>query len=863
MGTGSPAQDFEWLLKYQPDHLPREKADNVKQVNGYKKSQGRFFVAGKFSRLDRHNENLENRTVLVLDFDEIDSKNSFIKAIQRAFPGTTWYAYPSVSNGFPGKGVRYRLVVEIARPYPKEEHEALVFGVAKVIGYRVDNTVKAWARIMGLPVLNKYSTESDLIKHTGQPLDVDQFLTDHPYQKPKKFLMADTPGTEKYVANLTGETEADLPGENFVDGITATKMIEEWAGRHASQLQEEGFFTNNALFPLIRSQRKGEIDEATMQTAMDILALGNGDWETGNRKKLNAHRVTKLQKPKYSFTEYFGGAAEDFDSWPSEEAQPLTKEKLKRAVLKHYQRVLEFINKDAKTGQEKKGLSLAAIAKILYQHIPMWRTEDSDGALIYLYDPVKGIYDGDPLQIQRWVHLLAPNTSEPRVKEVAYFLQGYVGVQSLEDNPQLVPVGNGIYDYRTQKLLPFSPKYFFTAKTATNYVKNCKEPKILVSKSTGEVWQPSEFIKSLAVGNPQVVKLLFEVIADAANGNYSRGQAIFLVGSTVSTSENGSNGKGTFQDLVQAIVGDENTAHLKVDEMDKRFAIINLLGKSVNIGDDLQANVYIDNSSNFNSATTGDMLYSDVKNKKPVALRFKGAMIQSTNEMPRFKNQTGGTYRRMVLVPFNAHFSGENDNPEVKNDYIHRQDVREWFLAQALEMPFFKRFTTPEVSKQMLEGFKLDNDPIRQFVADELALDDRSLLRIGGTDDFDDGVYSQYVTWARNNGFNKPVSRPNFTAQLKGLLNETPVNKKTITPQEWKDLVEKRKTMHEVIPLAQAEFSYKQKKFGGKPEWVIEFETRAQIEEALKLAQTMPAESSTEYQKRADKLRRLQAEFIR
>jgi len=73
--------------------------------------------------------------------------------------------------------------------------------------------------------------------------------------------------------------------------------------------------------------------------------------------------------------------------------------------------------------------------------------------------------------------------------------------------------------------------------------------------------------------------------------------------------------------------------------MDKRFMINELIGKTVNIGDDLQSNVYIDNSSNFNSAVTGDVIFTDRKNKTPVSFRFKGTVIQSTNEMPSFKNR--------------------------------------------------------------------------------------------------------------------------------------------------------------------------------------------------------------------------------
>lgn len=857
-GTGTVEQDFLWLLHYQPDMVPSQIPDTAEAVKKYKEDQGRFFIAGKFNKPVRHNENLDNRTMLALDFDELDTQEKFIAAIKKALPDTEWYAYPSITYGLPGRGIRYRLVVRLSRAYLQSEHLALIYGVAKMIGYPIDDQAKDWVRIMGLPVLNRHSGRPDLIHHEGAPLAVDDFLVAHPYEAPK----ADTAASRQYVAAQTGNTEADLPGKNFIDGITASKMIEDWAMKHEAQLQSEGEFTSVMIY-LIQCWRAGWIDEITARTAMKTLALGNEQWAINNFNKFNAHLTMAYQPPRVPFRARFN-SSEPPAQWQPTRVRLMTKTELKQAVIQDHSNVLTRINEDAKPGQEKKSLSPAAVGKLLKRHIPMWRTEDRDGALIYLYDPDKGIYDGSPLQLQRWVQLIEPNYDEPKVKKVAYFLQGIVPVKEPEDDPMLVPVGNGIFDYRTKTLHPFGPEYFFIAKTATNYVAHCQEP-TLVNKQTGEIWRPSEFIMALAVNNPQVIQLLFEVIADAANGNYSRRQAIFLVGSMVSTSENGSNGKGTFQDLVQAIVGDENTAHLKVDEMDQRFAIINLLGKSVNIGDDLQASVYIDNSSSFNSAVTGDVLYSDVKNKKPVAFRFKGAMIQSTNEMPRFKNKTGGTYRRMVLVPFNAHFSGDNDNPDVKNDYIYRKEVREWFLSRALEMPFFKRFTTPDVSKTMLDDFKLENDPIRQFVDDELQFDNHAVWRLKGDPQYSNnhtlsGVYDRYRAWAQENGFSKPVSQKTFTQQLKGLLNETPIKKTTITPQEWEDLKHGRKELHEVIPLAEAAYSYKQAMFSTGNERVIEFGTRKQIDDALTIK--MPAQNTPEYLKQKSALQRLQTHFL-
>lgn len=38
--------------------------------------------------------------------------------------------------------------------------------------------------------------------------------------------------------------------------------------------------------------------------------------------------------------------------------------------------------------------------------------------------------------------------------------------------------------------------------------------------------------------------------------------------------------------------------------------------------------------------------------------------------MPRFKNKTGGTNRRLLIVPFNADFNGAKENPDIKENTL-------------------------------------------------------------------------------------------------------------------------------------------------------------------------------------------------
>ena len=140
-------------------------------------------------------------------------------------------------------------------------------------------------------------------------------------------------------------------------------------------------------------------------------------------------------------------------------------------------------------------------------------------------------------------------------------------------------------------------------------------------------------------------------------------------------------------------------------------------GKTVVIGDDVQAGIYVDDSSNFNSVVTGEPVLVEEKNKQPYTTVFKKTVIQSTNELPRFKNKTNGTYRRFVIIPFKKSFSTKDDNWAIKDDYIYRKDVLEYVLKKALELSF-TRFDEPQASIEALEDFKESNDTVKSFVVE-------------------------------------------------------------------------------------------------------------------------------------------------
>lgn len=431
------------------------------------------------------------------------------------------------------------------------------------------------------------------------------------------------------------------------------------------------------------------------------------------------------------------------------------------------------------------------VAGIFKKHFDVCMFDSEETSRLAVYIPMEGIYTQNYGLIKKIISYIEPSLTENQADTVIYYIRNRADVKQPIRSRYLIPVSNGIFNLKKHELMPFSPEYVFTTKIATNYVDNPIPPNI-------NGWTIDGWLNELACNDQQIVNLLWQVINDACNGNYTRRKAIFLVGNIA-----GNNGKGTFQELITNLVGPENVGHLKVTQFDKRFSLANLVGKSVCIGDDTPANVFIKDSSNFNSVVTGDHVMIEHKGKDSYSLQLTCAVIQSCNGMPNFHNK-GGTMRRILIVPFNAHFgdSKKSDNWNIKDDYIERQDVLEYVLYRALQLDF-EKFSEPDASSKALQEFEIDNDPIISFKKE--FFDSNSIERIPTY-----YLYGFYTKYCTKNHYTA-LSSGKFIRQL---MERSPELEKTVIKinsediENFKDINSKLEfTNYENVPVIKRSYN--------------------------------------------------------
>lgn len=402
-----------------------------------------------------------------------------------------------------------------------------------------------------------------------------------------------------------------------------------------------------------------------------------------------------------------------------------------------------------KKGRKPTTISTNRCAYILNEYLTFILFDSEENTKLAMYQVQEGIYTQNITIIKRVISYLEPKHNSNKADEVIYHLTNMVDIKEKTNSPYLIPVKNGVFNRKTKQLESFTPDYVFTTKIDTPYIEQSSIPEI-------DGWNVEQWINDIACNDKQVVKLLWQVINDALNGNYTRKKAIFLVG-------DGNNGKGTFQELLSNIIGYSNIASLKVNEFDERFRLSTLEGKTAVIGDDVPVGVYVDDSSNFKSVVTGDPVLVEFKNKPLYRATFKCTVIQSTNGMPSFKDKTAGTLRRLLIVPFNANFNGKKENFKIKEDYVKNQKILNYVLYKAINLDF-ETFDIPDISEKMLEVFKEDNDPVYGFKVN--MFDQWTVRKVPKYI-----VYAFYKEYCDENGYNAASSNK-FYKQFESHLED-------------------------------------------------------------------------------------------
>lgn len=367
-----------------------------------------------------------------------------------------------------------------------------------------------------------------------------------------------------------------------------------------------------------------------------------------------------------------------------------------------------------------------------------------------------GIYSVGYRTIEFMMLKTYPQMKDAQRKEVLK----YIEVMCTDNTPiadaNLIAFKNGIYDITTDTLKGFSPDVIITNQIPWNYNPNVHNE--LAEKT----------LQKMACHDAEIFNLLAECIGYCFYRRNELSVSMFLTGEKA-------NGKSTFLQMVQDVLGVPNVSTLGLDELDERFSVATMFGKLANIGDDISDDFLHGKSiAHFKKIVSGNMVKAENKGQDPFFYKPTVKLIFSANQIPRMKDRTGAVLRRMVIIPFNATFS--KDAPDY-DPYIawKLKDVEVMEYLVKIGVEGLKRilenhsFTQSSKVDAEIKEYTEYNNPILLFLAetekDEILNQETRL------------VHSQYEIFCDDNGF-QSMGLATFTKEINRQLDCQSIQKR-------------------------------------------------------------------------------------
>lgn len=311
-----------------------------------------------------------------------------------------------------------------------------------------------------------------------------------------------------------------------------------------------------------------------------------------------------------------------------------------------------------------------------------------------------GVYVPGAREIEvQMVHYLPAMKAAQRV-EVLKYLEIICPQNEPTASAHLIAFENGIYDITNDSMQEFSPDIVITNKIPWNYNPDAYSE--LADKT----------LNKIACSDKGVRAVLEEAVGYSFLRRNEMSKAFFLTGV-------GSNGKSTFLDMVNNVVGEENRSSLGLEELDERFSIATLGNKLVNTGDDISDEFWQGRSTaNFRKLVSGNEIKAEFKGQDAFFFKPYAKFFFSANALPRIRSKGfEAIKRRLVIIPFEAKFS--KDDPDY-DPYItwklRERDVMEYIIQIGIKG--LKRvlennaFTETVKVKKELDDYELENNPI-------------------------------------------------------------------------------------------------------------------------------------------------------
>lgn len=260
-----------------------------------------------------------------------------------------------------------------------------------------------------------------------------------------------------------------------------------------------------------------------------------------------------------------------------------------------------------------------------------------------------------------------------------------------------------------------------------------------------------DFLNFLCCGRKDMRDVLEEILGHILLVDRFPHKIFFLTGS-------GANGKSTFVEMITKWTG-ELSSHIDIANFDDGTSLTSLIGKIVNVADDVDA-IYLEKSKNLKTMASGNTVGCRAIYSQPITLKNTATLIFTANEPPVFKDKSDGIGRRLLIIPFENKVSERISNLD---ELLSTDNAKSYLLNLALAG--IKRIlenkidiSASETIESATKQYYLDNDSVLAYLNDYPAVDGNPVAT----------VYASYEEYCKDTNL-KAIGLNKFSRRLKTL----------------------------------------------------------------------------------------------
>lgn len=258
-----------------------------------------------------------------------------------------------------------------------------------------------------------------------------------------------------------------------------------------------------------------------------------------------------------------------------------------------------------------------------------------------------------------------------------------------------------------------------------------------------DIWQDA--LETFFCGDNELIDYVQEIAGLSAIGK------VCVEGLIIAYGE-GRNGKSTFWNTLSRVLG-TYSGNMSADTLtigckrNVKPELAEAKGKRIIIAAELEEGMRL-NTFNVKQLCSTDEIYAEKKYKDPFSFVPSHTLVLYTNHLPKVGAIDAGTWRRLIVIPFNAKIEGSSD---IKNyaDYLFNKAggaILKWIMTGAtrvIEKDY--HIVKPAVVEAAIQKYKDNNDWLSQFLDECCEIDSSYSAKSGD-------VYNAYRSYCMQVG---------------------------------------------------------------------------------------------------------------